>query len=125
MYKHNGVTYCREGDCLRCGKCCKELVIETEMENDDLMGKNKQMVITQMKEEEKEAYKKKGYKNINIGRVTWLTNKKIKFDIELDCPFLKNNKCSIHNNKPKHCREFPTPGVRRPKGCGYSFKKIK
>jgi Fe-S-cluster containining protein len=42
------------------------------------------------------------------------------------CLFLKNNKCSINNNKPLACKLFPTPfdNVYRyvRKKCGYRFK---
>ncbi|MDD5332061.1 MAG: YkgJ family cysteine cluster protein [Candidatus Nanoarchaeia archaeon] len=118
--------YKRIGECKLCGQCCRELSLEVEKEVKP--GLDKRTAAKKVKESEINLYKRRGYTNIKCSKVTWLSKKEVRFSLELKCPHLVKNKCTIHSvngfdKKPGPCREFPTFGVRRPEGCAYRFRK--
>lgn len=78
-------------DCLQCGNCCK--TISPLVNNDDL---NRISTVLKMS---KADFTKKYLEKDQDGDL------KIK---TLPCPFLgEDNYCSIYEDRPKDCREFP------------------
>lgn len=113
----------RLGSCKLCGECCRNLIYEIEYEVEP-NGQSKAEQAKELKQKEIKSYSKKGFYNIKAGKVTWLNNT-VKFNLDLTCPYIaKDNKCTIHKNRPMPCREFPTHGVVKPLKCGYKFKKV-
>ncbi len=128
IYKHKGKNFQRIGNCKLCGQCCKDLALEVEIPIEP-NGKSIKELAKIKKQKEIQRYIKKGYKDVEASRITWLTKDLMKFTISLTCPYLENKKCVIHkergySKKPAFCQRFPTPEVTRPKGCGYRFKKL-
>lgn len=104
---------CKKG----CGACCKQLVPISATEARYLVKK-----IAQQPSAKREAIMKKfeaAEQTLKAAGVweTLLTPEKLAkadiqafgldyFDIGLDCPFLEDNACSIHQERPLTCREF-------------------
>lgn len=127
-HKNNGSDYRRQGGCNLCGECCRYLGLDIEIPIEP-NGKSKAKVARTEKQKEINRYLKKGYKDVEVGRATWLKKDILKFTLSLTCPHLRSNKCVIHsrkgyNKKPDFCQRFPEPKVPRPTGCGYRFRKL-
>ncbi len=128
MKIHKHKTLQRIGSCKMCGQCCKNLALEIETSAEP-NGHSKAAAAKIEIQKEINKYIKKGYKDVEASRVTWLKGNDFKFTLTLTCPHLKGNKCVIHSNKgygnkPDFCRKFPEYGVDRPKNCGYRFKRV-
>lgn len=82
------------GHCLKCSRCCKSF---------NLLGS--------ALESFKAAQKKYGLKLLRNDDGTYR------------CSMLKGNLCTIHNDKPKVCKEAPR--VPFPWKCGYKFREVK
>ena len=76
-------------DCTKCGNCCRE--ITPVLDKEDIESASEKLNMG--KNEFIEKYTKTD------------DNKDIIFDTP--CPFLKENKCSIYETRPKECRSFP------------------
>jgi Fe-S-cluster containining protein len=79
-------------DCTECANCCKEIYMsmdQTEIIDfaDGLNISVEQLVTQHFVKNEEEPFKMK--------------------IAELPCPFLKNNKCTNYNHRPKECRSYP------------------
>jgi Fe-S-cluster containining protein len=77
-------------DCTQCGNCCKSFMINIEDHEADKVCKS--LDIT--REEFDEKYIEKGINGMMIMN-------------SIPCTFLKENKCSIYENRFSGCREFP------------------
>lgn len=81
-----------EINCLECGKCCKELIIN--LENNDI-GNLSSALNLQQNEIKKDYLEKFKYKD------EYVFNSK-------PCPFLlENNICRVYEDRSKTCRIFP------------------
>lgn len=85
-------------ECNQCGRCCKEITINISQSD-----------ILRWKEENR--------KDI-LREVSWLNNYprkntggfyiiKTTYNPKQSCPFYKGDICSIHDIKPKACRDYP------------------
>jgi len=77
-----------------CGQCCKNLALEIETSAEP-NGHSKAAAAKIEKQKEINKYIKKGYKDVEASRVTWLKGNDFKFTLTLTCPHLKGNKCVI------------------------------
>lgn len=81
-------------ECIKCGACCKwEGVVVLTPEDIDRLAKN----FDKDKEDFLSEY------TTTFGKLTVLSNKP---DTDI-CVFLKNNKCSVWDDKPKQCADYP------------------
>jgi Fe-S-cluster containining protein len=120
--------------CKKCGSCCKairieisplEFHIEREKVKRGLKPKFKDMDICS--KYFKLITKKEAFE-INSELKEWECVDKLSF---FKCNALKNNKCSIHDNKPEVCHGFPYynnkklhPGFKfYNKNCGYNINE--
>jgi len=80
--------------CQQCGKCCKILskIVFDPVERKLYMENLEEIS-----------------KHVNLDEIIEDLSKKIdtKHPVKLPCPFLKDNRCSIHPIRPKSCRIFP------------------
>jgi Fe-S-cluster containining protein len=85
-------------ECNQCGRCCKEVTINVS-----------QTDILRWKEEDRTDILKE---------VSWVNNyprkntggfyiAKTTFNPKQSCPFYKDDVCSIHDTKPKACKDYP------------------
>ncbi|MFO0414370.1 MAG: YkgJ family cysteine cluster protein [Bacteroidota bacterium] len=77
-------------DCTQCGNCCKSFMINVEDDEADKVCK----ALDITREEFDEKYIEKGTNGMMIINT-------------IPCTFLKENKCSIYENRFSGCREFP------------------
>ncbi|MCX7744046.1 MAG: YkgJ family cysteine cluster protein [Flavobacteriales bacterium] len=78
-------------DCTQCGNCCK--VLEPEVSDEEIIQ------LAKFKEISIESFKK-NYISIE-------PNTSVQFMKGKPCIFLKENLCSIYNNRPGSCRDYP------------------
>jgi len=90
----------RVGKCLRCGRCCRA-----------------RPLFKNMSKEEKMLIKKIDFK-------LYLKLKRLAVE-DYACPFLTYKDgvavCTIYENRPKWCREYPSNPDELLDGCGYKF----
>lgn len=79
-----------EIDCTQCGNCCKSLMINITGEETVALAKHLQMDVAQVKEK---------YIEESQGGVMIINT--------IPCHFLKNNCCTIYENRFTECRDFP------------------
>jgi hypothetical protein len=78
-------------DCAACGNCCKEILpVLKEIDIANMAGGSKMNIADFKKKYLVKANETAGY----IFNTT-------------PCPFLVNNRCSMHNFRPDDCRSFP------------------
>ncbi|MCX6582506.1 MAG: YkgJ family cysteine cluster protein [Candidatus Aminicenantes bacterium] len=78
-------------DCAACGNCCKEILpVLKDIDIANMAGGSKMNIADFKKKYLVKARETVGY--------TFNTN---------PCPFLVNNRCSMHNFRPDDCRSFP------------------
>lgn len=85
--------------CKQCGNCCKGIRIDFELDNE-------------LKQHFIEISEEEAIKYHPIFQLFKNENHKY-----YNCNKLINNKCSIHNNKPQLCKDYPNKD-------GYSIKDI-
>ena len=84
--------------CIQCGKCCKEIPID--IAGSDIIRWYNQGRWDILQEISLiDNYPKKGQCGFFIAKTT--------FNPKQDCPFLVDNKCSIHDTKPLACKDAP------------------
>jgi Fe-S-cluster containining protein len=77
-------------DCQKCGNCCKTLmIVVTDAEADNVSS-----VLEQKREHFDEKYLEKGGHGLMIMNT-------------MPCHFLKENRCTIYENRFEGCKEFP------------------
>lgn len=89
--------------CLKCGGCCRHLILAAKITNPD----------------ELEFYKARGYMQDSEGIV--------KIDVPLVCPHLKGNLCDCYEDRPAVCIRYPKAqlysGILKkedlPDGCAF------
>ena len=84
---HN--KYFKNYDCSRCRKCCKKL--HANFKEGEIEKASKKLNLS--KEEFIKRYLKKSDSNYSTKRIP--------------CPFFKNSKCVLGEDKPKTCKEYP------------------
>jgi len=102
------MPYIRIGKCKRCGKCCEGHYI--------IRGHNRQVL--------KENLIIMG---LSPEIIDWIASQDFK------CPYLtykyENGRkiavCTIYENRPKECREYPKEPADLLPGCGFSFVEVK
>jgi Fe-S-cluster containining protein len=77
-------------DCTQCGNCCKSFMINVEDQEAEKVCSTLEIT----REEFDEKYIEKGINGMMIMN-------------SIPCTFLKENKCSIYENRFSGCREFP------------------
>ena len=109
-----GKKYIREGKCLACGSCCRDIII-----------KNGSKIIDTPEYFEELKKKFPSYRNFKI---TGIDNDVLLFQ----CLLLDTNtgKCTDYNKRPPVCRNYPNEVIFKLGGslsdnCGYSFRPIK
>jgi Fe-S-cluster containining protein len=81
---------CSYIDCQKCGNCCKTLmIVVTEQEADKVSN-----ILEQSRQIFDENYLEKGTHGLMLMNT-------------MPCHFLKDNSCSIYENRFEGCREFP------------------
>jgi Fe-S-cluster containining protein len=80
--------------CTQCGKCCTGGPGYVWLDDEDIQILSKRLNLS------KEDFLKNHCRN--VGRRISLLEKK-----NYDCIFLKENKCSLYEARPKQCRKFP------------------
>lgn len=86
-------------DCTTCGNCCKTLMINVEQEEAANLATH--LLISRTDFDEK--YLEKGSNGMLLMNT-------------IPCSFLKNNKCTVYENRFSGCREFPglqLPGITK------------
>ena len=81
--------------CTQCGQCCTGGPGYVWVDEEDIQILSQKLNIT--REEFLKQYCR------NVGRRISLLEKKTNYD----CIFLKDNKCSLYEARPKQCRKFP------------------
>ncbi len=77
-------------DCTRCAECCK--VLRPTVDQDDAQRLARRLGISDRKFEEQYLLRDEfGERIIN----------------QSPCPFLKDNRCSVYEDRPKACRDYP------------------
>ena len=89
-FKRLHKKYFANYDCSKCRKCCKKLHAKFQ-ENE--IKKVAQKLNLNKEEFIKRYLKQSSDKNYSTKRTP--------------CPFLKNNKCILEEDKPKDCKEYP------------------
>ena len=108
----NGKTVsCKKG----CGACCRQLVPITKTESWHIaklvakLPKEKQKRIKQSFREARETLQNSSLWE-QLSSTTSIENTREigfdYFDLDINCPFLEDNACSIHPHRPLSCREF-------------------
>lgn len=102
---------CKKG----CGACCKQLVPITKTETWQItelvnkLPKEKQKRIKQAFNEARETLQNSSLWE-QLSNTALIKNKREigfdYFDLNISCPFLEDNACSIHQHRPLSCREF-------------------
>ena len=85
-------------ECSQCGRCCKYIVFQ---------------IPSSIDKDLKEYYEVRGFVVLPAQHILLQYN---------PCPYLKDNKCSIHDKKPELCRRLDAKhldGVLILKGCAY------
>ena len=100
-------SYLRAGKCLRCGKCCRSISI---LLNGEKISDLKEFETLKAQEPEYEIFQPCGTSEDGI--------------IIFRCLKQRGNLCSIHNNRPEICRDYPDlylmySGAELIEGCGY------
>ena len=90
QFKSLHEKYFKNYNCEKCRKCCKKL--HATFKENEIEKASKQLKI------EKEDFIKIYLKSKDNN--TYSTKR-------TPCPFLKNNKCILEENKPKDCKEYP------------------
>ncbi len=101
------IKYKIEGECNKCGNCCREIRAEGLRNEKEL--KFMQLIFPH-------------YKRF------FITGKDENNNIILSCKYLNNNgECSVYDNRPKLCRDYPKKSISlnlaMPDGCGYKVIK--
>ncbi len=100
-------------ECLKCGKCCKEFGTIKLSSNQNLRGFpifewERSRLITKAEENN---FKLDITPLIEVHDVKTKTNLVLEYHLHLKekepCPFLKNNQCSIYDDRPLVCKSFP------------------
>ena len=108
----NGKTVsCKKG----CGACCRQLVPITKTETWHIaklvekLPREKQKRIKQAFREARETLQNSGLWE-QLSNTSLIKNTREigfdYFDLDINCPFLEDNACSIHPHRPLSCREF-------------------
>lgn len=84
--------YESEIECTNCGRCCKELKPTVSKEDQQRLADGLGITVKQLKDEYLEYD--------NDDEPGWQMK-------DIPCPFLKNNKCIIYENRPDVCRGYP------------------
>lgn len=105
----NQSEYRLEGECLKCGRCCKEIYSLDDYTTFDF--KMTQLIFPQ-------------YKRLNVA------GKDENGNIILQCNWLKEDgTCCDYNNRLDICRKFPNVKYgslgKVPEGCGYRLVPVK
>ncbi len=108
------------GKCNKCGHCCKSIMLYSRKSNYDgqaVFIKTEEEFLVLQKEE---AF----YNNLKVSGVT--SNGELQFE----CIYLQENKCSIYKHRPDFCKEYPSVkmfllGGSLYTGCGYRIKSKK
>ncbi|MDI3497279.1 YkgJ family cysteine cluster protein, partial [Archaeoglobus sp.] len=87
IYRSEGIEVAIPFECRMCGKCCEKL---SQCVYDPSKGK----IIAEA--------------DLGLFEYVELNDVELKSPILIKpCPFLKDNRCAIHEIRPKSCREFP------------------
>lgn len=89
---------CKGFSCTQCGKCCREIPIDI-VASDIIRWYNTGRWDLLKEVSYINNYPKKGKGGFYIAKTT--------FAPKQPCPFLKENKCGIHNTKPFVCKNAP------------------
>lgn len=79
-------------DCTKCANCCK--VFDSVLDEEDVIKLSSGLNLN--KDEFKKAYLVESQEEKDCYNF-----------IKVPCPFLKDNKCSVYENRPKDCQSFP------------------
>jgi uncharacterized protein len=80
-------------DCTACANCCKTLRPEFSEQDQKHIAEQLGLSVEQFREKYLEL-------NNDDGESVWQIN-------QSPCPFLENNKCTIYENRPNDCRQYP------------------
>jgi hypothetical protein len=80
-------------DCTTCANCCKTLHPEFSDQDQQVVAEKLGISVEQFREKYLEL-------TTDDGESVWQIR-------QSPCPFLENNKCTIYENRPKNCREYP------------------
>jgi Fe-S-cluster containining protein len=133
-------AFCKNNLCMKCGRCCSSfgsaLPLDAELdyrirqkiyEKTSILYFNPIQNRLVLSAEEAEFFindgKKKGI-NVKLAPNKVIYSGKDKIEI-IDfvlchdiCPFLKDNLCTIYENRPRNCREFPEISSKEIKANG-------
>lgn len=104
------------GLCLKCGKCCKTILIYSEKSNYD----NQAVFIKTIDEFEKQQKEVPFYKNLII------SGKNSQDELYFKCRYLVDDRCSVYKLRPDFCKDYPsvkmfTLGGSLHNTCGYKI----
>ena len=85
-------------ECTKCGRCCREVVINVSQTDILRWNKDERMDIL------KEVSWLHNYPRKNTGGFYIV---KTTYNPKQPCPFYEGSTCSIHSTKPKACKDYP------------------
>lgn len=80
-------------DCTTCANCCKTLRPSFSQDDQQKLANKFGISVDQFRQKYLELKE-------DDGEAVWQINKS-------PCPFLENNKCTIYNDRPEDCRQYP------------------
>lgn len=80
----------KQVDCTTCAKCCRALVIAPDYRDVSQLAASTELSTLE--------FKKKYMRTDSEGDLVFR---------QKPCPFLKSNRCSVYENRPKLCRKYP------------------
>ena len=80
-------------DCTSCGQCCRQLQPLLTPQDEQRLAARLAMTTEQLEQKYLEYEDSEGEAGWQIKKVP--------------CPFLKSNKCSVYDDRPQNCRDYP------------------